>query len=64
MAAYTKSFLVSAFLSRYYGLPTDKFTELETMATSFFDEVGRDRFRVYCSLDANAIREYKDNYEL
>lgn len=59
MAAYTKEFLVSAFLSRYVSLDTEKFEELEKMADNFFDEVGRDKFRVYCSLDAEAIRVAK-----
>lgn len=60
---YTKDFLVSAFLSRYYTLPSEKFDSLEKMANSFYDEVGKDKFRVYCSLDANAIKEYRENYE-
>ena len=59
-AGYSKDFLVSAFLSRYYSLSTEKFESLEKMAESFYDEVGRDRFRVYCSLDADAIKKYKE----
>jgi hypothetical protein len=59
MAGYTKDFLVSAFLSRYYSLDTEKFEELETMADSFYDKVGRDKFRVYCALDAEAIRKFR-----
>ena len=62
MAAYTKEFLVSAFLSRYYGLPSDKFEALEAMAEKFYLEVGRDKFRTYCSLDADAIKVYKESY--
>lgn len=61
MAGYTKEFLVSAFLDRYVSLPTDKFEMLEKMADTFYDEVGRDKFRVYCSLDAAAIKQYKEN---
>lgn len=61
MAGYTKEFLVSAFLDRYVSLPTDKFEALEKMADTFYDEVGRDKFRVYCSLDAAAIKQYKEN---
>lgn len=56
MAGYTKEFLVSAFLSRFISLPTDKFESLEHMAKTFYDEIGRDKFRVYASLDAEAIR--------
>lgn len=61
MTAYTKEFLVSAFLSRYYTIETDAFERLERMAESFYDEVGRDKFRVYCSLDADALKVYKQN---
>ncbi len=59
MAGYTKEFLVSAFLSRYYSLPTDKFEELEAMAERYYDEAGRDKFRTSCSLDAEALRKFK-----
>jgi len=59
-AGYSKDFLVSAFLSRYYSLPSDKFESLEKMAESFYDEAGRDKFRTYCCLDAEAIKKYKD----
>ena len=62
MAAYTKEFLVDAFLSRYIHcslIAIDALVELEEMANSFYDEVGRDKFRVYCSLDADAIKTYK-----
>lgn len=62
MAGYTKEFLVSAFLSRYYTLSQEKFLELETMANKFYDEVGKDKFRVYCSLDAEAIKKYSSEY--
>lgn len=63
MAGYTKDFLVSAFLSRYYSLATEKFEELEAMADKFFDEVGRDKFRTFCSLDADAIKKYKLEFD-
>lgn len=58
MAGYTKEFLISAFLSRfeYYKVPTDNVRKL---AEKHYDEVGKDRFRVSCSLDAAAIKEYK-----
>jgi hypothetical protein len=61
MAGYSKEFLVSAFLDRYVSLDTEKFTALEEMADKFYDDVGRDKFRVYCSLDADAIKKYKEN---
>ena len=62
MAAYTKEFLVDAFMSRYIAcslITIDALVELEAMANSFYDEVGRDKFRVYCSLDADALKIYK-----
>ena len=62
MAAYTKEFLVDAFMSRYIQcsmIGIDALVELEDMADRFYDEVGRDKFRVYCSLDADAIKIYK-----
>lgn len=62
MAGYTREFLISAFLSRYYSLPEDKFFELELMAETFYNDVGRDKFRLYCSLDADAIKLYKATY--
>ena len=62
MAAYTKEFLVGAFLSRFYSLPTEKFESLEQMAEKFYLDVGRDKFRTYCSLDAEAIKKYKEEY--
>ena len=61
MAGYTKEFLVSAFLDRYVSLDSEKFDDLEKMANKFYDDVGRDKFRVYCSLDAAAIKQYKEN---
>lgn len=61
MAGYTKEFLVAAFLDRYVSLDTQKFGDLEKMANTFYDDVGRDKFRVYCSLDADAIKKYKEN---
>lgn len=60
MAGYTKEFLVSAFMSRYISLPDiDQLVRLEEMANTFYDKVGKDTFRVYASLDAQAIKDYK-----
>jgi len=64
MAAYTKDFLVDAFMSRFLTcslISIEKLVELEEMASRFYDEVGRDKFRVYCSLDAEAIKVYKQS---
>ena len=56
-AAYTKEFLVDAFVSRYAGVKTG--VDLKGLAEKCYDEVGKDKFRVYASLDADAIRVYK-----
>lgn len=60
MAGYNKDFLISAFLSRYVSLPEAQFASLCEMAHTFYEQAGRDRFRTYCSLDAAAIRAYKE----
>jgi len=62
MAGYTREFLIDAFMSRYINcdhLPIEKLERLEKMANNLYDRVGRDQFRVYACLDADAIREYK-----
>ena len=62
MAGYTKEFLVAAFISRYVDVAENTFEALVDMADGFYDEVGRDKFRVYCSLDAEALRKYRLEY--
>lgn len=59
MAGYTKQFLIDAFMSRYLSLSIETLEKLELMANELYDTVGRDKFRVYCALDAEAIRNYK-----
>lgn len=56
---YTREFLIAAFLSRFISLPADKFASLHDMAEKFYDEKGRDSFRTYCSLDADAVKKYE-----
>ncbi len=60
MAGYTKEFLIDAFLWRYADiLLKDTKEELDkfvSMVEKFYDEVGKDKFRVYASLDAEAIK--------
>lgn len=63
MAGYTKEFLIDVFMSRYINcarITIEQLEKLETITTNFYDEVGRDKFRVYASLDAEAIRVYKN----
>ena len=62
MAGYTKDFLIDAFLDRFVTcslVTIEQMEAMETMANKFYDEVGRDKFRVYASLDAEALKIYK-----
>ena len=56
---YTKQFLLDAFVSRYACLGPQAIAEQYALADRQYDEVGKDRFRVYASLDAAAIKEFK-----
>lgn len=62
--AYTKDFLMGAFLSRYAeNLAKDTAEESAKyvkMCSDFYDSVGKEKFRQYGSLDAEAIKEYKN----
>lgn len=61
MAAYSKEFLIDAFMSRYIPhLDVDALLDLEKSAENLYDRVGRDSFRTYACLDAEAIRDYKN----
>lgn len=63
MAGYDKDFLVAAFMSRFIraGVGTiEDLCELEDNAYKLYDRVGKDEFRVCASLDAAAIREFKN----
>jgi hypothetical protein len=57
---YTREFLISAFLSRYVSIETDAFMRLVDMTELFYSSVSREQFRSYCSLDAAAIKDYKN----
>ena len=57
--AYTKEDLIGAFLMRFIKAGLD-ITNLEIMANEFFDKVGRDRFRIYATVDAEVMREYRE----
>ena len=62
MAGYTKEFLIDAFMSRYVAcqlISVESLEHLEKLATELYDRVGRDKFRTYASLDADAIKTYK-----
>ena len=61
--AYTKPFLVDAFVSRYKEVlekdTPEEFAKYLKMVNDFYDQVGKDKFRVWCSLDAEAIKKFK-----
>lgn len=63
MAGYSREFLIDAFMSRYISctlISIEALENMEKMANDLYDRVGRDKFRVYASLDADAIRVYKN----
>ena len=57
--AYTKEFLVEAFAYRYLQVSKEVYETQLALATSHYAKVGKDTFRVYASLDAEALREFK-----
>lgn len=59
MAGYTREFLIEAFVSRYVLLGVEIENKQRELATQLYDRVGRDKFRVYAGLDAQAIQEAK-----
>lgn len=66
MAGYSRDFLIDAFLSRYTKctlISIESLVRLECMANDLYDRVGRDSFRVYASLDASALRVYKNSVD-
>lgn len=66
MAGYSRDFLIDAFMSRYIKctlISIEQLVKLEQMANDLYDRVGRDAFRTYASLDADAIRVYKNSLD-
>ena len=66
MAAYSRDFLIDAFMSRYINcsvLTIEQLVHQEQLAADLYDRVGRDSFRSYASLDAEAIRVYKNTVD-
>lgn len=61
MAGYSKEMLVDALVSRYASVFNDvgHKRRYADMVSRFYDEVGRDKFRIWASLDPKAIKEYK-----
>ena len=66
MAGQNRDFLISAFMSRYIKctlISIEQLVRLEQMANDLYDRVGRDSFRSYASLDADALRVYKNSLD-
>jgi len=59
MAGYSREFLIDAFVSRYEILSAEAVARQRQIAEKTYDEFGKDKFRVYASLDADAIKEFK-----
>jgi len=59
MAGYTREFLIDAFVSRYECLGTEVAGVQRVLAEELWDVTTKDQFRAYCSLDADAIKQYK-----
>jgi hypothetical protein len=57
--AYTKEFLVNAYLSRYTKVVGVRLPALRTLAENHYDQVGKDKFRVSASLDADALKKFR-----
>lgn len=64
MAGYSKQFLIDVALDRFLHcslVTVAQLESLEKMYNSFYDKVGREAFRTYASVDAEAIKTYKSN---
>jgi hypothetical protein len=62
MAGYSKQFLVDAYLSRFIlskQFSPEQIESLEVLASKCYDTYGKEKFRTYASLDADAIKEFK-----
>ena len=60
MAEYTKEFLIDAFVSRYESLGLDAIEQCYRLAMKTWNMYPVEKFRQYCSLDAEAIKKYKE----
>lgn len=60
MKGYTREFLLQCYASRFEQLGIQACEDMYQLGRQFYDKVGRDKFRVCASLDAEAIRDYKN----
>jgi hypothetical protein len=63
MAGYTREFLIAAFVSRYECLGLEAVEQQHKLASKTWDMYTVEKFRQYCSLDADAIKQYKQKLE-
>jgi hypothetical protein len=63
MAGYTKEFLIAAFVSRYECLGLEVVEQQQRLAEKTWNMYTKDQFRAYCSLDADAIKQYKQKLQ-
>lgn len=57
--AYSKDFLIAAFMFRYCEANVDTL-RMQNDAEALYDRVGKDKFREYASLDAAEVARYKN----
>jgi hypothetical protein len=63
MAGYTKEFLIAAFVSRYESLGLEAIEQCQQLAEKCWNMYTKEQFRQYCSLDADAIKQYKQKLQ-
>ena len=60
---YSKEFLIDAFLWRYTDtlleMTTERMNAFVEMVHNFYYIEGKEKFRLYCSLDAEELRKFK-----
>lgn len=64
MKGYTKDFLIDAFMYKYIMsgvVSIETLCNIEENAHKLYDRVGKDKFREYAGLTAEAIKDYKNS---
>lgn len=60
---YTKEFLIDAFLWRYTDVlltySNERLNTFVNMVEEFYYVAGKDKFRIYASLDAEELKKFK-----
>ena len=61
---YDKEFLIDVYMSPYIRagiVSIEVLCDLEENAAKFYEKHGKEKFRTYASVDAEAIRNYKND---